>query len=423
LTKDKTLLPLRQKPRLIVFDVEGVLIPKRRYLLFEASRGLSFMSFLKMLWFGFLYELGLISLETALRKIYRQLRGRVMNDLFQLYKKIPLMPSVKEACEQLKEMGCKTALISSGLPQPFIEDLASQLGCDYAFGVDLEVAESHLTGQIGGDVIKPGGKALILKRIQEREGLTAQDCALVADDRNNLPMLQLCSTRIGYNPDFRLAYKSDIVVKGDLAEVLPILTGNLADVNHSISRRELIRETIHVAGFFVPVFCAYFAFNHYFVAFLIFVVTMLYAASELARMLGVNLPIMSTITWKAAAQPEVYEFVTAPISFAVGIMLTLLLFPAPVSYASIAIFTLGDGFATLFGRKVGNHVFSYNKGKKVEGTLFGFLFASLGASLFISPLRALVGAALGMIAESLPSPVNDNLTIPLVAGLTMLLLP
>jgi len=422
LTPDKTLLPLRQKPRLIVFDVEGVLIPKRRYLLFEASRRLSIMSYLKMLWAGFLYESGLASLQAALRKIYEQLRGVAISDVFQLYKKMPLVQGVKEVFDQLKKSGCKTALISSGLPQSFIEDLASQLGCDYAFGLDLEVDDGHLTGRIDGDVIKPEGKALILKRIQEKGGLTPQDCALVADDRNNLPMFRLCTTRIGYNPDFLLAYKSDVAVKGDLREVVPLLTENPTEP-HSVSKPELIRETIHIAGFFVPVVTMYLSLNHYFVALLIFVVTLLYIVSELSRMIGVNIPVMSTITWKAAIQPEIYEFVTTPIFFALGIMLTLLLFPPPISYASIAIFTLGDGFATLFGKIIGRHVVSYNKGKKVEGTLLGILFASLGASVFVNPLKALVGAALGMIAESLPTPVNDNITIPLVAGLTLLLLP
>lgn len=423
MTTAKTLLTPEQKPRLIVFDVEGVLVPKRRYLLFEASRRLSIVSFVKMLWAGFLYESGLTSLETALRKIYKQLRGLAIRDLFQLYKKMPLLPGVEEVFTQLKEAGCKTALISSGLPQSFVEDLASQLGCDYAFGFDLEVTEGRLTGQIGGDVIKAEGKALVLKRIQEKEGLTPQDTALVADDRNNLPMFRLCATKIGYNPDFLLAYKSDIAVKGDLRELVPLLTGKPSEP-HSVSRREIIREAIHIVGFFVPFFTMLFSLNHYFVALLIFLVTLLYIMSELARMIGVNIPVMSTITWKAAIQHEVYEFVTAPIFFALGIILTLLLFPPPISYASIAIFALGDGFATLFGKIIGSHVFPYNKGKKVEGTLFGFLFASLGASVFIiNPFKAFAGAALGMIVESLPTPVNDNLTIPLVAGLTLLLLP
>jgi dolichol kinase len=38
---------------------------------------------------------------------------------------------------------------------------------------------------------------------------------------------------------------------------------------------------------------------------------------------------------------------------------------------------------------------------------------------FISPLKALVGAAVAMIVEYLPLPVNDNILIPLITGLTL----
>ncbi len=415
-------VPPKRRPRLVVFDVEGVLIPKRRYLLFEASRRLSILSFLRMLWAGFLYEAGLTSLEKALRRVFKQLQGLSAEDLFRLYKKIPLLQGVTEVFDRLKKAGCRTALISSGLPQAFVEDLASQFGCEYAFGLELEEIEGRLTGKIGGDVIKAKGKAPVLKRIQETEGVAPKDCALVADDRNNLPMFPLCTTRVGYNPDFVLAYKSDAVVKGSLTEVVPLLLGNPVG-SHSVSMRDLFRETIHVAGFFVPVVTMYFGLIDLQVAFLISMVTLVYIASELARMLGVNVPILSKITWHAAIQPEIHEFVTAPIFFAVGIALTLIIFPPPSNYAAIAVFTLGDGFATIFGKKLGKHTFSYNKGKKVEGTIIGFVCAFLGALIFTSPIKAVVGAAVGMVVESLPTPLSDNITIPLAAGLAMILLP
>jgi len=427
LTEDKTTKPTQStpsKPSLIVFDVEGVLIPKRRYLLFEASQRLNFLSFIKMLWAGLLYEIGLIPLKTALQKIFKQLHGLTVEDLYQLYKKVPLIPGVKEVFKKLKQAGHKTALISSGLPQLFVEHLAEELGADYAVGLNLEVEKGRLTGRISGDVIEPNGKALALEKIVEKEGLPPKDCVLVADDRNNLPMLRFCALKIGYNPDFLMSAKSDVVVKGDLEEALLPITGVSSTVNaRSVSKRDLIRETIHISGFLVPIVSAYLSLSHLFVAFLIFVVTSVYIMSELARMQGFNIPVTSTITWNAAITPEIYEFVTSPIFFALGIVLALVAFPIPVGYAAITIFTLGDGFATLFGRKLGRHVFPYNRGKMIEGTLFGFLFAFAGAWLFAGPLKALVGAAVGMIVETLPAPISDNLTIPLVSGLVLMVIP
>jgi len=401
-----------------------VLIPKNRYILFEASRRLSFLSFLKILWEGLLYETGLITLQSALTKIYKQLRGLTIEDLFQLYKKIPSIPGVREVFEKLKSEGHKTALISSGLPQPFVEHLANELGAEYAVGLNLDVNEGRLTGRIGGEVIQPNGKALVLEKIIKKESLTPKECALVADDRNNLPMFRFCALKIGYNPDFILSAKSDVVVKGDFDEVLSQIKETTSKSNtRAVSKRDIIRETIHISGFFVPVVSTHLAWSPSLATFLIFIVTSLYTMTELARVLGYNVPVASTITWNAAITPEIYEFVTSPIFFAVGIMLALIIFPAQVGYASIAIFTLGDGIATLFGKKLGRHAFPYNKGKKVEGTLFGFFFAWLGASFFIAnPLKALVGAAVGMFVETLPTPVSDNLTIPLISGLTLLII-
>jgi len=391
--------------------------------MFEASQRLSFFSFVKMLWIGLLYETGLISLESALTKIFKQLRGLAVEDMFQLYKKVPLILGVREVFEKLKKEGYKTALISSGLPQLFVEHLAKGLGADYAVGIDLEVSKDCLTGRIGGDVIQPNGKALALEKIVKKEGLTPKEIVLVADDRNNLPMFKFCALKIGYNPDFLLSAKSDVVVRGDFEEILwPIRKPALQLDTQSVSKRDIIRETIHVGGFLVPVVSVYLVLSQSLVVFLILLVTLLYVMSELARMQGFNVPVTSTITWNAAITPEIYEFVTSPIFFAVGIMFAMVLFPVSVAYASIAIFTLGDSIATLFGKIFGKHVYPYNKGKMIEGTIFGFVFAWLGASLFVNPVKALVGAAAGMLVETLPTPLNDNLTIPLVSGLTLLIL-
>jgi len=378
-----------------------------------------------MLWAGFLYETGLIPLESALKKIFKQLRGLTVEDTFQLYKKVPLIPHVKEVFEKLKNAGYKTALISSGLPQQFVQHLANKLDADYAAGLNLEVDEGRLTGQISGDVIHSGGKALVLEKIVQKEGLTSKQCALVADDRNNIPMFKFCNLKIGYNPDFLVSAKSDVVVKGDFDEVLSPIenTASRKQDAYSVSKRELIRETIHMSGFLVPIVSAHLTLSHTLITFLIFVATLVYVMSELARIHGFNIPITSTVTWNAAIMPEVYEFVTSPVFFGVGIMLALLVFPASISNAAIAIFTLGDSLATLLGRKFGKHVFPYNKGKKVEGTLFGFLFACIGSSLFVNPSKALAGAAAGMLMETLPTPLNDNVTIPLISGMTMLIVP
>ncbi len=409
--------------RLVAFDVEGVIIPKRRYLLFEATRRLGYWKTLKVMTVGFLYEVGALSLESALKRIFKLFQGLTVDDLFQLYKGIPLIPGVEEFFEKLKGAGYRTALISSGLPTPVVEHLAARLNADYALGLQLDVADKRLTGEIGGDVIKSNGKALVLKKILESEGVPPQDCVVVADDRNNLPMFPLCALKIGYNPDFLVSIKSDFVFTDELSESLPHLTGETLPVSHGVlSKSDVIRESIHMSGALIPFICTY-LLDRNLVSLLIILLILLYTASEFARIKGTHAPFFSTVVRRAALKPELHEFVTAPILFALAITVSLILFPIPINYASIMILALGDGSATLFGKNFGRTVLPFNKRKRVEGSVFGFLFAFLGSLLFVSPIKALVGAAVGMLMECLPTPVSDNLAVPIVSGLVMTIMP
>jgi phosphoserine phosphatase SerB len=406
---------------LVVFDVEGILIPKNRYILFEISRKLGFLDFIRIIVLGLLYETGLLPLESALRRIFVMLKGLKVEEVLELHKRIPLMPGTEEVFRTLNEKGYKTALISSGLPTPVVEDLAATLKADYAYGLELEIKDGKLTGAIGGDVLRSGGKAVVLQKILEKEGLTAKDCVMVADDRNNLPMFPLCKLRIGYNPDFVLTAKSDFVTRGELTEVLPPITGEKPPVSKNKQLRNRgLREAIHM-GSFMLIFPIHFLGNTI-VASLILAITVLYIISEIARVRGINIPIFSSITWRAAKKTELYEFATAPIHFAVGIAISLLIFPDTIGYVAITTLTLGDGFAHIFGMKFGKTRIPFNKGKNLEGTLSGFLFVFLGAMIFVDPIRALVAATVGMLVEAIPNPINDNLIIPLASGLALALI-
>lgn len=117
-----------------------------------------------------------------------------------------------------------------------------------------------------------------------------------------------------------------------------------------------------------------------------------------------------------------------------GITLSFLLFSEEIVYASIAIVAFGDSIATAVGVLVGRHKLPYSKEKTVEGTVSGIVAAFLSSLLFVTPVQALIGAAGGMLLESiiglqtireLNSQIifkfffNDNFLIPLFSGLLM----
>jgi dolichol kinase len=208
------------------------------------------------------------------------------------------------------------------------------------------------------------------------------------------------------------------VVSGKLSGILPIIDGK-QNKRSFPSASDLVREDIHASGFFMPVIASLVSVPV--VGILIFNVALLYSISELLRLEGRDLPLISQITRLAASQSELNGFAAAPLYFAFGILLTLAIFPSPASGAAVAMFCLGDSAASLFGGLISTSL-PFNKRKTWEGSLAGFFFAFLAGTFFVSPLLALIGAAIAMTVEVLPLPVNDNVLVPVITGAALTLL-
>jgi dolichol kinase len=157
------------------------------------------------------------------------------------------------------------------------------------------------------------------------------------------------------------------------------------------------------------------------VAIFIIALAAVYTLSELYRLEGRSIPLISNITRHAASQTELFGFAAAPLYFAFGIATTLILFPQQAASGAIAMFCLGDSTASLFGGTISTSL-PFNKGKTWEGSVAGFFFAFLGGCLFLPPIYALIGAVIAMTVEVLPLPMNDNVLIPIVTGAALSLL-
>ena len=408
-----------RRPGLVVFDVEGVLVPKKRFLFFVVGRNLQFSQFLRIVFYGLLYEMGLVSLKNALSQVFKVFKGMRIDAPSNFFREVPLMPGAEEIFWMLRREGWKTALISSGLPAIVVQDLASKLHADYGFGLELKSRNGILTGEIGGDAMEKNGKRRVLREILAREELLPEDCVIVADDRNNLSIFLPEAFKIGYNADFVIRVKADAVVSGQLDRVFSEIAGEPTQSDQLPSKNEAVREAIHASGFPMSIVAS--AIGVFPVVVFICFVAVLFAVSETKRMERTNLPIIGSVTRYAATHEELYELATAPMFFALGIVLTLLVFPMPVSGAAIAAFALGDSTASLFGKAFGKRWLSFNKGKTWEGSLMSFFFAFLASLYFVAPLSALVAASIAVAVESLPLPINDNLATPLVTGFVLAL--
>ncbi len=394
------------------------MIPKNKFF-FEVGKTLGILPLIKILFIGFFYNLGILSLKKGLKQVFRIYRGIKIVLLKEKFDEISLLSDTEEVFNGLKTRGYKIALVSSGLPTFLVKTLASRLNADYAIGVEIGLKENALTGEIWGDVIEHNGKLIVLKQILNAEGYKTEETIVIADDRNNVSIFLGDIQKIGFNADFIIKIKADMILTGTLKKLLPILDGKKRD-KRIPSKKDLIREVIHGSGIFVPFISI--CMGKSFVALLIIFVIILYTFSEFLRIRGKNLPIITSITRFAASPSELSEFALAPIFFATGILLTLILFSAPASSAAIAIFAIGDSTASIIGGTISKDPVPFNSTKTFEGSIVGFVFAFLAGLLFVSPTVALIGAFVAMGIEFLPLPINDNLLMPVGTGLALSLL-
>jgi len=108
------------------------------------------------------------------------------------------------------------------------------------------------------------------------------------------------------------------------------------------------------------------------------------------------------------------------IAYLIGALIVLTLFDKDIAMASIIILALGDSFSRLIG-PFGRIKHPFNNTKFLEGVIAGMIAASLGAMLFIKPSEAIVASFMAMLLEGLNLrifnlKIDDNITIPLIAG-------
>lgn len=105
--------------------------------------------------------------------------------------------------------------------------------------------------------------------------------------------------------------------------------------------------------------------------------------------------------------------------FALSSLFCLVLFPKEVVVPAIITLSVLDGAATLVGYYYGRHPVVGNK--TAEGSLAGVTTAVFFLLPFVPPFQAVVVSVIAGLTELL-SPVDDNLTIPVVVCIALTLL-
>jgi dolichol kinase len=104
-------------------------------------------------------------------------------------------------------------------------------------------------------------------------------------------------------------------------------------------------------------------------------------------------------------------------------LLTIVLFEKPIAITALLFLAVSDALASLVGIRFGRARFF---GKSLAGSTAFFVSAGVISLLVLSatPLIALAGALVGTVVEAVPLKIggyrlDDNLSIPLIAGAAM----
>jgi len=113
------------------------------------------------------------------------------------------------------------------------------------------------------------------------------------------------------------------------------------------------------------------------------------------------------------------------ILFMIGVTAAVWIYPYEIALAAILILAWGDSMGALVG--VHGKLKYFNPKKTWEGVIAGTIAGTLAAMFFVPTISAFSAAGAAMLLEGLNLRIgkwriDDNLTIPIVAGLVMLII-
>lgn len=183
---------------------------------------------------------------------------------------------------------------------------------------------------------------------------------------------------------------------------------------------ELARKFVHLAGGLIPLLYLVLDLSKPQALLILGAIAFPFVAADLLR---INWPAANRWFHRwfhVAMRPGEENRPTGATYYFLACWFTILLFERTVAVAALLILACADTAASVVGQALGGY--RLRKGKTLSGTTAFLATAFLITLPFFSPTAALGGAILAAVTECLPLPLDDNITIPLVAGISLTLL-
>ncbi len=189
---------------------------------------------------------------------------------------------------------------------------------------------------------------------------------------------------------------------------------------------EIARKAIHLCSLSIPV--VYYFVSRGTALTILVPLTAAFLAADLARL---TIPAARTLFdrffgFLLRSREQQERRLNGATYVLISATLCVLIFPKIIVVTAFAILIVSDSAAALIGRKFGRHPFLSKTREGAGAFLVSALLVVLVApkvdGLPAEYLIGFAGALLGSVVESMPTNIDDNLSIPVSIGLLMWLL-
>ncbi len=185
--------------------------------------------------------------------------------------------------------------------------------------------------------------------------------------------------------------------------------------------KELMRKSIHISSILIPFLYRYIMkYDKQNSLLILFILAAISITIEYVRLENRSFrKLFYTIFGVMLRRHELYNFSGASFLLTSSIF-CVAFFPGDIAFLSMCFLSIGDTFAALVGISFGKRKFTFAK-KSLEGAIACFVSTFVFALFYINPVIAFFGALGATFAELLNIPVDDNVRIPVISGLIMIL--
>ena len=142
---------------------------------------------------------GEIDFQESFRKRVAALKGLSSQVLQDINESLPLMEGMPRLVKTLKKAGIKTVILSGGMQQCG-DYLQQQYGFDHVYANHLGMTDEILNGEVNGDIVDGQRKADLLELIANAEGFSLEECTVIGDGANDLPMINKAGLGVAFHP-------------------------------------------------------------------------------------------------------------------------------------------------------------------------------------------------------------------------------